>query len=166
MYDSPLNIADINIADFDRFIGRQLRVLRVSRGYSLVKLAKALNISYQQVQKYEAGTNRLTAGRIWQLTCLFNIQPQDLFEAVRSETYHPELRTQTPPSDTLASDPLLLETSLTSPPPKADIKTGFDPLFVQTVEEMKLMIAFKAIKSRHHRKHIVELAQALETKND
>jgi len=50
MYDSPLNIADINIADFDRFIGRQLRVLRVSRGYSLVKLAKALNISYQQVK--------------------------------------------------------------------------------------------------------------------
>ena len=48
----------------DQLIGRNIRLLRLARGMSQTDLAKHLNLTFQQVQKYENGTNRVSSGRL------------------------------------------------------------------------------------------------------
>jgi len=50
--------------DNDKLIGRQIRLARQSRGLSQEGLANAIGVTFQQVQKYEKGTNRISAGRL------------------------------------------------------------------------------------------------------
>ena len=51
----------------DQHVGERIRLLRTERGLTQEQLAAALEISYQQVQKYETGANRISAGRIYEL---------------------------------------------------------------------------------------------------
>jgi transcriptional regulator with XRE-family HTH domain len=53
-----------NINDLDRAIGRTLRDARLEAGMSMGALATACEISFQQIQKYERGANRITASRL------------------------------------------------------------------------------------------------------
>lgn len=48
-------------------IGRRIRQARLSRKLTQEALAEALGITYQQVQKYEAGRDRVAAGRLWRI---------------------------------------------------------------------------------------------------
>jgi transcriptional regulator with XRE-family HTH domain len=48
-------------------IGRKIRALRLQRGLSQSQLAEAIGLTFQQVQKYEKGTNRVSAGRLQQI---------------------------------------------------------------------------------------------------
>lgn len=45
-------------------IGRKIRALRLERGLSQTGLAEGIDLTFQQVQKYEKGTNRVSAGRL------------------------------------------------------------------------------------------------------
>ncbi len=45
-------------------IGRKIRALRLERGLSQTGLAEGIGLTFQQVQKYEKGTNRVSAGRL------------------------------------------------------------------------------------------------------
>lgn len=49
----------------DQHVGNRLRLRRQVMGYSQEKLAEALGITFQQVQKYESGANRISASRLW-----------------------------------------------------------------------------------------------------
>jgi transcriptional regulator with XRE-family HTH domain len=51
----------------DAFVGGRIRERRTEMGLTQENLATALQISYQQVQKYEAGTNRVSAGRLFEI---------------------------------------------------------------------------------------------------
>ena len=48
----------------DRLIGRRIMALRKAKGLSQTALGQALGVSFQQVQKYEKGTNRLSVGAL------------------------------------------------------------------------------------------------------
>src|SRR5262244_2719043 len=48
----------------DAEIGRRVRTLRLQRGLSQTELGSLINVTFQQVQKYEKGTNRISAGRL------------------------------------------------------------------------------------------------------
>ena len=50
----------------DVLVGRQLRARRVDRGMSQEQLADELGITFQQIQKYEGGKNRIAAGRLFE----------------------------------------------------------------------------------------------------
>jgi transcriptional regulator with XRE-family HTH domain len=50
----------------DARIGMRLRAFRMLRGFSQEKLADLLGVTFQQVQKYEKGTNRISASRLLQ----------------------------------------------------------------------------------------------------
>ena len=52
------------MSDVDRHVAANVRRLRVDRGMTQQNLAKALGISFQQLQKYETGKNRITIGRL------------------------------------------------------------------------------------------------------
>lgn len=56
------------VLEVDVWVGRAVAQQRQLRGLSQSALAKHLGISFQQVQKYEAGQNRLSAGRLFQLS--------------------------------------------------------------------------------------------------
>jgi transcriptional regulator with XRE-family HTH domain len=54
--------------DIDRRVGARLRERRLLLGMSQQQLAKALGITFQQVQKYENGANRISASRLWDIS--------------------------------------------------------------------------------------------------
>ena len=51
-------------------IGRKIRALRLERGLSQSGLADGIGLTFQQVQKYEKGTNRVSAGRLQQIAVM------------------------------------------------------------------------------------------------
>lgn len=51
----------------DVHVGRRIRILRTEKTLSLTALADKLGISYQQIQKYESGTNRVGASKLFEL---------------------------------------------------------------------------------------------------
>lgn len=59
--------------DLDSFIGARLRELRIACGVSQTKLAKQLDITFQQVQKYESGTNRISASRLFEASFILGV---------------------------------------------------------------------------------------------
>lgn len=54
-------------ARIDQQVGERIRKRRTLLGYTQEQLAEALDISYQQIQKYETGANRVSAGRLYQI---------------------------------------------------------------------------------------------------
>ena len=54
-------------ATVDAFIGRRIRERRVALGLTQSQLAKMIGVTYQQFRKYECGTNRVTAGRLYEI---------------------------------------------------------------------------------------------------
>lgn len=59
--------------DIDIHIGKRLRDLRIERGLTQTQLAEFSGVSYQQVQKYEKGTNRISASRLWKFCRVMDI---------------------------------------------------------------------------------------------
>lgn len=62
----------------DRAIGARLRAFRLQRKLSQSVVAKTLGVTFQQVQKYEKGTNRVSGSRIVKLCELLNVKPEQL----------------------------------------------------------------------------------------
>lgn len=57
----------------DAAVGRRIRMHRLARGMSQTDLARALKITFQQVQKYEKGANRVSASRLQQTADAFGL---------------------------------------------------------------------------------------------
>lgn len=68
------------LRDLERAIGKRIRENRVRFGWTQKNLADALKLSYQQVQKYETGINRVSAGRLYQIAGLIGTDIGDFFE--------------------------------------------------------------------------------------
>lgn len=69
----------------DVHVGSRLRLRRTLLGYSQDKLAQQLDLTFQQVQKYERGTNRIGAGRLMQLAHVLGCAPGFFFEDMPEE---------------------------------------------------------------------------------
>jgi len=70
----------------DAMVGAKIRVLRVSRGLSQSDLADEIGVTFQQVQKYEKGANRVGASRLSQIASVLGIPVGDLFEPSRQRS--------------------------------------------------------------------------------
>ncbi len=68
--------------DFDKHIGQRLRERRVVLGLNKTALADGLGITFQQVQKYETGSNRISAGRLYGCAELLGVSPAYFFEGL------------------------------------------------------------------------------------
>ncbi|MEM9524174.1 MAG: helix-turn-helix transcriptional regulator [Pseudomonadota bacterium] len=66
----------------DMYVGGQLRAARTMRGLSQKEVAQRLGISFQQVQKYETGVNRIAASRLFALATLLKVSPSFFFEGM------------------------------------------------------------------------------------
>jgi transcriptional regulator with XRE-family HTH domain len=65
----------------DRHVGGRIRMRRMMLGMSQTNLADAVQITFQQIQKYEKGTNRVSASRIQQFAKILNVPVAYFFES-------------------------------------------------------------------------------------
>ena len=63
----------------DHVIARNIALIRKAKGVSQQTLAKELGISFQQIQKYENGTNRIAASRLYQMAECLSVSIKDFF---------------------------------------------------------------------------------------
>ena len=76
-------MAGTRSGEVDHHVGRRLRARRSEMGMSQEKLAAALGISFQQVQKYEIGVNRVAAGRLWDMAKALEVDVEYFFEGIQ-----------------------------------------------------------------------------------
>lgn len=69
----------------DVHVGGRVRLRRVFLGYSQEKLANALGLTFQQIQKYERGANRISASKLYELSRILSVPVTYFFEGVESE---------------------------------------------------------------------------------
>jgi transcriptional regulator with XRE-family HTH domain len=74
----------------DKYVGSRVRMRRIMLGMSQEKLGEALGLTFQQVQKYEKGTNRVGASRIQQISEILQVPVSFLFEGGPSGTSGPD----------------------------------------------------------------------------
>jgi transcriptional regulator with XRE-family HTH domain len=65
----------------DAMVGAKIRMFRINRGMSQTALAERVGVSFQQVQKYEKGANRVGASRLSQIASVLGITVGELFES-------------------------------------------------------------------------------------
>src|SRR3546814_1510601 len=73
----------------DVHVGGRVRLRRVFLGYSQEKLANALGLTFQQIQKYERGANRISASKLYELSRILSVPVTYFF---RSEEHTSELQ--------------------------------------------------------------------------
>jgi transcriptional regulator with XRE-family HTH domain len=89
----------------DLAIGSRLRLRRLSMGFSQETLARALGITFQQIQKYERGTNRIFASRLFHLARVLRVPASYFFQGLSPEgEASPGTETAAPPAEESVQD--------------------------------------------------------------
>lgn len=120
----------------DRHVGGRVRMQRILMKMSQEKLGDALGLTFQQVQKYEKGTNRIGASRLQQISKTLNVPPSFFFEGAPISGDH--------------HDGLQEESS-----------AQFVMDFLSTAEGLHLNRAFARIKDPKVRKRVLDLVTTL-----
>jgi transcriptional regulator with XRE-family HTH domain len=81
----PAEVMDRTMAkrsatSMDKVVGRNIRTARLARGLSQSGLAEKLGITFQQVQKYEKGVNRVGSGRLFEVAAILGLPVTSFFE--------------------------------------------------------------------------------------
>ncbi|MAJ23027.1 MAG: transcriptional regulator [Candidatus Pelagibacter sp. TMED64] len=66
--------------NFNKHLGNKLRLRRLALGLTQTKVAKAINVTFQQIQKYEKGTNGVSSTRLMQLANFLQVPVVYFFE--------------------------------------------------------------------------------------
>jgi transcriptional regulator with XRE-family HTH domain len=70
----------------DRHVGRRVCEKRLALGYNQSDLGRALGLTFQQIQKYEKGTNRISASKLWDISRFFKVETSYFFEGLNGST--------------------------------------------------------------------------------
>ena len=127
----------------DVHVGNRVRLRRTLLGISQEKLGEAIGLTFQQVQKYERGANRIGASRLWDLSLVLNC-PVSYFYEEMSE-------------GVAGSSPRHLYGST----PVAPLGAGDHEELVMNRETLDLVRAYYSVKEGRIRKHICDLAKSL-----
>jgi transcriptional regulator with XRE-family HTH domain len=68
----------------DALVGRNIRLLRLQQNISQTELGNRLGVTFQQVQKYENGTNRVGSGRLFKIANVFGVPISALFDGAEN----------------------------------------------------------------------------------
>ncbi len=79
------------VSDFDKIIAERIRLARLAKGLSQERLGEALGVTFQQVQKYEKGVNRVSAGRLHQIAAVLDCDISYFFGDPQGSTESPSL---------------------------------------------------------------------------
>ena len=125
----------------DIHVGSRVRMQRVLAGMSQQKLGDELDLTFQQVQKYEKGTNRIGASRLWELGRIFAVPVQFFYDDLVVSSADRSMPGFSEPTT---------ETNYTE--------------FLNTREGIDLNRAFQKITDPKVRRNIVELVQSMADK--
>ncbi|GAU82167.1 helix-turn-helix transcriptional regulator [Bosea sp. 2KB_26] len=120
----------------DRHVGSRVRMRRMLAGVSQEKLGEALGLTFQQVQKYEKGANRISASRLQQIAKMLDVPVSFFFEGAPSGDM-PSGGFSDAASTTYISD------------------------FLATSEGVQLTKAFVRIKNGQVRRRVIDLVEAI-----
>jgi transcriptional regulator with XRE-family HTH domain len=120
----------------DKHVGSRVRMRRMMLSMSQEKLGDALGLTFQQVQKYEKGTNRIGASRLQQISQILQVPVAFFFEGVPILNPQPD-GTEEAPSPTYVSE------------------------FLATSDGLALTKAFMRIKEPRLRRRIVDLVEEI-----
>jgi transcriptional regulator with XRE-family HTH domain len=122
----------------DKHVGSRVRMRRMMLSMSQEKLGDALGLTFQQVQKYEKGTNRIGASRLQQISNILQVPVSFFFEgAPQLPGHHASGGMSEAPSPAYVSD------------------------FLATSDGLSLTKAFMRIKSGKMRRRIVDLVEQI-----
>jgi transcriptional regulator with XRE-family HTH domain len=76
--------------DIDVYIGKRLRRRRRILGMTQQQLADSIGVRFQQIQKYECGSNRITAAKLFKLATALSVPTNYFFEGWRAGEASPE----------------------------------------------------------------------------
>ncbi|GJL84667.1 MAG: hypothetical protein DHS20C02_04420 [Micavibrio sp.] len=124
----------------DVHVGQRLRVRRSLQGMSQEKLAGQINLTFQQIQKYERGTNRISAGRLYQFSKILDVPISYFYEQFGDSS------AQTQAAHGLSDT--------------EQDKFGSDDL-MQKKETLDLVKIYYAIKDPEKRKNIVKFIKSM-----
>jgi transcriptional regulator with XRE-family HTH domain len=68
--------------EVDAHVGRRLRQRRIALGISQEQLGTELGLTFQQIQKYEKGQNRISAGRLYKIAQILSVSVEHFFEGL------------------------------------------------------------------------------------
>jgi transcriptional regulator with XRE-family HTH domain len=126
----------------DKHVGSRVRMRRMMLNMSQEKLGDALGLTFQQVQKYEKGTNRIGASRLQQISGILQVPVSFFFEGAPHLPGHSHAGMSEAPSPAYVSD------------------------FLATSDGLSLVKAFMRIKSGKMRRRIVELVEQIAGSED
>ena len=66
--------------NFNKHLGSKLKIRRLALGLTQTQVAQAINVTFQQIQKYEKGTNGVSSARLLQLANFLKVQINFFFE--------------------------------------------------------------------------------------
>jgi transcriptional regulator with XRE-family HTH domain len=121
----------------DKHVGARVRMRRMMLGMSQEKLGDALDLTFQQVQKYEKGANRIGASRLQQIAHILQVPVSFFFEGAPSVAGQLPGGLAEAPSPTYVSD------------------------FLATSDGLALTKAFMGIKDAKLRRRIVDLVEQI-----
>ncbi|MGV1915395.1 helix-turn-helix domain-containing protein [uncultured Agrobacterium sp.] len=126
----------------DIHVGSRIRLRRTMLGMSQEKLGESLGITFQQIQKYEKGTNRVGASRLQNISAILNVPVSFFFEDA--------------PGEQSASASSSAEAS----------SSNYVVDFLSSSEGLQLNRAFVKINDPKVRRRIVDLVKALAAEGD
>src|SRR5210317_2585259 len=88
----------------DMHVGKRVRLRRTLLGMSQEQLGAELNVTFQQIQKYERGANRVSASRLWDISQILKVDIGYFFNDMSSST-----KSSSPRQMALAEDKLDVE---------------------------------------------------------
>ncbi len=124
----------------DVHVGARLRVRRTLLGMNQTDLGDALGLTFQQVQKYERGANRISAGRLFALSQMLDVPIEYFFDDM--------------PTAVAASSPAQGGSKAKKPP-------SYEPDPMATRETMELVRAYYKISDPEIRKHLFAMTKTL-----
>lgn len=81
------SLAEHGATAIDEYVGHRLRLRRENLGYSQQYTARMLGITFQQIQKYEKGSNRIGASRLYDISKLLKVNIEYFFENMPEEIF-------------------------------------------------------------------------------
>lgn len=94
----------------DRHVGTCMRRRRTIFGLTQLSVARGIGVSFQQIQKYESGANRIAASTLYRLSKCLGMKPHEFFEGLNPQTAdgpsEERLKGALPPIHVQASDPI------------------------------------------------------------
>ncbi len=127
----------------DMHVGKRVRLRRTLLGMSQEQLGVTLNLTSQQVQKYESGTNRISASRLWDLSQILDVSIGYFFEDMSSQT-----KLASPRKANINSKKIFLDQAIER-----------DPMAKR--ETLELVRTYYSISQPHVRKRISEMIKSV-----